>query len=147
MMVKNPPATSARALAQGRKRISPTLRYRQLLETAIELASEHGYRKLNHNHVALAAEVSIATVFNYFNTVEDLHNDIVRFVASQFMPKPMYTPPEIMIDSHSLNQVWLEMAIEGHEYVHQYVSQASDGVQKLEQLFSEHLNWVLSGEK
>jgi AcrR family transcriptional regulator len=49
------------------------LRTRQLIaETALRLFAEHGFDKVPVAAVARAAEVSEATVFNYFPTKEDL---------------------------------------------------------------------------
>lgn len=68
-----------------RKRVDPQTRQQQLLIAYIgmvigelSIASDNPpcYLTIGHTDIADASEVSPATVFNYFNTVQDLHSEI-----------------------------------------------------------------------
>lgn len=61
-----------RAEIRRRTRLSPEARRTQLMECAIEVFSRRGIGRAGHAEIAEQAKVSVATVFNYFNTREDL---------------------------------------------------------------------------
>jgi len=64
-----------------RVRMTPEARKAQLLTAAIEIAAEVGYTSVNHRMISDAAGCSVATVFGYFNTREELVYDICREVS------------------------------------------------------------------
>jgi len=47
----------------------------QIFEASIELFFKHGFQKVNVNEIAQKAEVSPATIYNYFGTKEKLYAD------------------------------------------------------------------------
>ncbi len=67
-----------------RTRLSPEARRSQLMECAIEVFSRRGIGRAGHAEIAEQAKVSVATVFNYFNTREELVDEVLaeieRFV-------------------------------------------------------------------
>ncbi|MGX5836252.1 TetR family transcriptional regulator [Aeromonas piscicola] len=73
-----------RAEIRRRTRLSPEARRNQLMECAIEVFSRRGIGRAGHAEIAEQAKVSVATVFNYFNTREELVDEVLaeieRFV-------------------------------------------------------------------
>ncbi|BBQ54629.1 TetR family transcriptional regulator [Aeromonas veronii] len=73
-----------RAEIRRRTRLSPEARRNQLMECAIEVFSRRGIGRAGHAGIAEQAKVSVATVFNYFNTREELVDEVLaeieRFV-------------------------------------------------------------------
>ena len=57
-----------RAEIRRRTRLSPEARRDQLMECAVEVFSRRGIGRAGHAEIAEQAKVSVATVFNYFNT-------------------------------------------------------------------------------
>jgi len=73
-----------RAEIRRRTRLSPEARRNQLMEWAIEVFPRRGIGRAGHAEIAEQAKVSVATVFNYFNTREELVDEVLaeieRFV-------------------------------------------------------------------
>ena len=73
-----------RAEIRRRTRLSPEARRNQLMECAIEVFSRRGIGRAGHAEIAEQAKVSVATVFNYCNTREELVDEVLaeieRFV-------------------------------------------------------------------
>ncbi|MGL4251781.1 MAG: TetR/AcrR family transcriptional regulator [Aeromonas sp.] len=73
-----------RAEIRRRTRLSPEARRTQLMECAIEVFFRRGIGRAGHAEIAEEAKVSVATVFNYFNTREELVDEVLaeieRFV-------------------------------------------------------------------
>ena len=73
-----------RAEIRRRTRLSPEARRSHLMECAIEVFSRRGIGRAGHAEIAEQAKVSVATVFNYFNTREELVDEVLaeieRFV-------------------------------------------------------------------
>ncbi|WP_279501000.1 TetR/AcrR family transcriptional regulator [Aeromonas veronii] len=73
-----------RAEIRRRTWLSPEARRSQLMECAIEVFSRRGIGRAGHAEIAEQAKVSVATVFNYFNTREELVDEVLaeieRFV-------------------------------------------------------------------
>ncbi len=67
-----------------RTRLSPEKRKQQLLEIAIEVFAKRGIGRGGHADIADMAQVSVATVFNYFPTREDLVDQVLSNVERQF---------------------------------------------------------------
>lgn len=66
----------------GRRRLSPEERKRLLLDYAVEVFASRGIGRGGHTEIAEMGGVSVATVFNYFNTREDLVEDVLNEVDS-----------------------------------------------------------------
>lgn len=67
-----------------RTRLSPQKRKLQLMEIALEVFARRGIGRGGHADIAEIAQVSVATVFNYFPTREDLVDDVLTHVVRQF---------------------------------------------------------------
>ncbi|MCG3729969.1 LuxR/HapR/OpaR family quorum-sensing transcriptional regulator [Vibrio cincinnatiensis] len=67
-----------------RTRLSPQKRKQQLMDIALEVFAKRGIGRGGHADIADIAQVSVATVFNYFPTREDLVDDVLIFVVRQF---------------------------------------------------------------
>ncbi|MBD1576563.1 TetR/AcrR family transcriptional regulator [Vibrio sp. S11_S32] len=67
-----------------RTRLSPEKRKLQLLEIAIEVFAKRGIGRGGHADIADIAQVSVATVFNYFPTREDLVDEVLTNVEQHF---------------------------------------------------------------
>ncbi|WP_162062445.1 LuxR/HapR/OpaR family quorum-sensing transcriptional regulator [Vibrio taketomensis] len=67
-----------------RTRLSPTKRKQQLMDISLEVFARRGIGRGGHADIAEIAQVSVATVFNYFPTREDLVDDVLTYVVRQF---------------------------------------------------------------
>ncbi len=65
-----------------RTRLSPQKRKLQLMEIALEVFATRGIGRGGHADIAEIAQVSVATVFNYFPTREDLVDDSLMLYVS-----------------------------------------------------------------
>ena len=71
-----------RAEIRRRTRLSPEARRDQLMECAVEVFSRRGIGRAGHAEIAEQAKVSVATVFNYFNTREDLVDEVLTEIEA-----------------------------------------------------------------
>lgn len=69
---------------RARTRLSPQKRKLQLMEIALDVFSRRGIGRGGHADIAEIAQVSVATVFNYFPTREDLVDDVLKYVVKQY---------------------------------------------------------------
>lgn len=67
-----------------RTRLSPQKRKLQLMDIALEVFARRGIGRGGHADIADIAQVSVATVFNYFPTREDLVDEVLQHVVRQF---------------------------------------------------------------
>lgn len=67
-----------------RTRLSPQKRKLQLMDIALEVFARRGIGRGGHADIAEAAQVSVATVFNYFPTREDLVDEVLHHVVRNF---------------------------------------------------------------
>lgn len=67
-----------------RTRLSPLKRKQQLMEIALEVFARRGIGRGGHADIAEIAQVSVATVFNYFPTREDLVDEVLNHVVRQY---------------------------------------------------------------
>ncbi|MFM2486627.1 TetR/AcrR family transcriptional regulator [Celerinatantimonas yamalensis] len=68
-----------------RTRLSPEARRKQLMECATQVFSRRGIGRAGHAEIAELANVSVATVFNYFNTREDLVDEVLNEVEQRIL--------------------------------------------------------------
>ncbi len=66
----------------GRRRLNPEERKKLLLVHAVENFAHRGIGRGGHTEIAETGGVSVATVFNYFNTREDLVDAVLEEVES-----------------------------------------------------------------
>lgn len=64
-------------------RLNPDERYKQLLDSAVEVAKKCGFNNITHALVALHAKVSKATVFKYFESIIVLRDDVMKVAIEQ----------------------------------------------------------------
>lgn len=69
----------------GRRRLAPEERKRLLLNDAVEIFATRGIGRGGHTEIAELGGVSVATVFNYFNTREDLVDAVLDEVEAQLL--------------------------------------------------------------
>lgn len=69
---------------RSRTRLSPEKRKLQLLEIAQEVFAKRGIGRAGHADIADVAQVSVATVFNYFPTREDLVDEVLNDVVTLY---------------------------------------------------------------
>jgi len=109
-----------------RTRLSPEKRKQQLLDFALEVFARRGIGRAGHADIAEMANVSVATVFNYFPTREALVEQVLTQVENRFsmliseclgnQSKPLY--PRLTCITHSLidtvieQQDWLKVWFE-----------------------------------
>ena len=79
-----------------RTRLSPNARSRQLMDHAISVFAQRGIGRASHAEIAERAHVSVATVFNYFRTREELVDAVLSEVESY-----LYT---LASQAHNANQ-------------------------------------------
>ncbi|MFA0085029.1 LuxR/HapR/OpaR family quorum-sensing transcriptional regulator [Vibrio sp. E150_011] len=70
-------------IKRPRTRLSPQKRKLQLMEIALEVFATRGIGRGGHADIAEIAQVSVATVFNYFPTREDLVDEVLNHVVCQ----------------------------------------------------------------
>ncbi|WP_299019067.1 TetR/AcrR family transcriptional regulator [uncultured Photobacterium sp.] len=67
-----------------RTRLSPEKRKQQLLDFALDVFARRGIGRAGHADIAEMANVSVATVFNYFPTREALVEQVLAQVENRF---------------------------------------------------------------
>ncbi|WP_117233700.1 LuxR/HapR/OpaR family quorum-sensing transcriptional regulator [Vibrio maerlii] len=67
-----------------RTRLSPQKRKLQLMEISLDVFARRGIGRGGHADIAEIAQVSVATVFNYFPTREDLVDEVLNYVVTQY---------------------------------------------------------------
>ncbi len=71
-------------IKKTRTRLSPEKRKEQLLDYALEVFARRGIGRAGHADIADMANVSVATVFNYFPTREELVEQVLAQVEQRF---------------------------------------------------------------
>ncbi|MEZ8142560.1 LuxR family transcriptional regulator [Enterovibrio norvegicus FF-33] len=74
----------ATSSGRTRTRLSPEQRKEQLLGYALEVFSKRGIGRAGHADIADMANVSVATVFNYFSTREELVDVVLNQAEKEF---------------------------------------------------------------
>jgi TetR/AcrR family hemagglutinin/protease transcriptional regulator len=68
-----------------RRRYSPEKRREQLINIGIETCADMGIERTGHGDIAKRADVSTATVFNYFPTKDILMDDLLEEIEARIM--------------------------------------------------------------
>lgn len=71
----------------NKKRNNPTLRRKQILNVAVNLAKNKGYHKITRDEIASGANIAAGLVSHYFGTMIKLRRDIIRAAISQGIPE------------------------------------------------------------
>lgn len=72
------------AVIRRRTRLTPEARREQLMQCAIEVFSKRGLARAGHAEIAELAQVSVATVFNYFSSREQLVDNVLTQIEAFF---------------------------------------------------------------
>jgi|TARA_B110001454_G_scaffold19239_1_gene17884 TetR/AcrR family hemagglutinin/protease transcriptional regulator len=87
----------------GRRRLAPEERKRLLLNDAVEVFANRGIGRGGHTEIAEMGGVSVATVFNYFNTREDLVEAVLDEVEAKLLTlaEEIYSQGDAPLDAIS----------------------------------------------
>jgi len=103
-----------------RTRLSPQKRKEQLHDIAIEVFARRGIGRGGHADIAEIAQVSVATVFNYFQTREDLVDEVLNQVEkhySQFINLCIDTEASAEYNLNTLTDNIINSAIIGENWM------------------------------
>ncbi|SON48240.1 TetR/AcrR family transcriptional regulator [Vibrio tapetis] len=103
-----------------RTRLSPQKRKEQLHDIAIEVFARRGIGRGGHADIAEIAQVSVATVFNYFQTREDLVDEVLNQVEkhySEFINKSIDTDASAEYNLNTLTNNIINSAIIGENWM------------------------------
>lgn len=103
-----------------RTRLSPQKRKEQLHDIAIEVFARRGIGRGGHADIAEIAQVSVATVFNYFQTREDLVDEVLNQVEkhySEFINKSIDTDASAEHNLNTLTNNIINSAIIGENWM------------------------------
>ena len=103
-----------------RTRLSPQKRKEQLHDIAIEVFARRGIGRGGHADIAEIAQVSVATVFNYFQTREDLVDEVLNQVEkhySEFINLSIDTDASAEYNLNTLTNNIINSAIIGENWM------------------------------
>ena len=111
------------AVIRRRTRLSPEARREQLMQCAIEVFSKRGLGRAGHAEIAQLAQVSVATVFNYFSSREQLVDSVLIQIEDFFS----HMVRKNFIDINELQPKSPQQAI--HDYLADFVDAAINNPQ------------------
>lgn len=104
----------------GRLRLAPAERKRLLLNDAVEIFANRGIGRGGHTEIAEKAGVSVATVFNYFNTREDLVEAVLDEVENRLisLAEEIYCRGDSPLDAiHNHAKAFIELCETHPSYI------------------------------
>lgn len=84
-----------------RRRVDPEVRRQEILEAALLLAKRKGYTLITRGEVATEADVSTGLVTNYFNTMNQLKEAVMRLAIEREV-LPIIAQGLSLKDKHAL---------------------------------------------
>lgn len=135
-------------MTRARKRLSPEDRRKQLIEAAIACYGELGVERAGHGDIAKRADVSTATVFNYFGTRESLTESVFAAVYDVFrtmfatLPEPGQTPQQHIQNLAISYNFLVDQHPDILKVVLNWSASFGEGVRPQ---YLEFQDWVLSG--
>lgn len=105
---------------EGRRRLAPEERKRLLLNDAVEVFANKGIGRGGHTEIANISGVSVATVFNYFNTRTDLVNAVLDEIEIVLLnlAEDIYSQGDKPLDAlHNHTKAFLELCDEKPAYI------------------------------
>ncbi|MEJ2763981.1 TetR/AcrR family transcriptional regulator [Photobacterium sp. MCCC 1A19761] len=142
-----------------RTRLSPEKRKQQLLDFSLEVFARRGIGRAGHADIAEMANVSVATVFNYFPTREALVEQVLSQVENRFNQvltdclgadnRPLYARltcfTDNLIDAVIEQQDWLKVWYEWSTSVRdeiwpQFVSSNKANHERIVEMFAQGIN-------
>ena len=122
------------AVIRRRTRLSPEARREQLMQCAIEVFSKRGLGRAGHAEIAELAQVSVATVFNYFSSREQLVDNVLIQIEDFF--------------SHMVRKNFIDLAGQpsksAHQAIHDYLTDFVDAAINNPQFTYIWLEWSSS---
>lgn len=111
-----------------RTRLSPQARRSQLIACALEVFAKRGIGRAGHAEIAELANVSVATVFNYFNTRTDLVDTVLTEVESfytQMVEDAYEEEKDIRECIHQHVKFFVDAAYEKPDYINIWLEWSS----------------------
>ena len=122
------------AVIRRRTRLSPEARRAQLMQCAIEVFSKRGLGRAGHAEIAELAQVSVATVFNYFSSREQLVDHVLIQIEDFF--------------SHMVRKNFIDITGQqnnsAHQAIHDYLADFVDAAINNPQFTYIWLEWSSS---
>ncbi|NQZ94149.1 MAG: TetR/AcrR family transcriptional regulator [Moritella sp.] len=122
------------AVIRRRTRLSPEARREQLMQCAIEVFSKRGLGRAGHAEIAELAQVSVATVFNYFSSREQLVDHVLIQIEDFF--------------SHMVRKNFIDITGQqnnsAHQAIHDYLADFVDAAINNPQFTYIWLEWSSS---
>ncbi|MCJ8347929.1 TetR/AcrR family transcriptional regulator [Moritella sp.] len=122
------------AVIRRRTRLSPEARRAQLMQCAIEVFSKRGLGRAGHAEIAELAQVSVATVFNYFSSREQLVDHVLIQIEDFF--------------SHMVRKNFIDITGQqtnsAHQAIHNYLADFVDAAINNPQFTYIWLEWSSS---
>ncbi|QUM77900.1 TetR/AcrR family transcriptional regulator [Moritella sp. 24] len=128
------------AVIRRRTRLSPEARREQLMQCAIEVFSKRGLGRAGHAEIAELAQVSVATVFNYFSSREELVDNVLIQIEDFF--SDMVRRNFVDINEPSNNST--QPIKSAHQAIHDYLSDFVDAAINNPQFTYIWLEWSSS---
>lgn len=117
------------SVVRRRTRLSPEARRAQLMLCAIEVFSKRGLARAGHAEIAELAQVSVATVFNYFSTREELVDNVLTQIESHFLNMAELSFANSALSAkqaiHQYLSAFIDSAIDTPEYTHIWLEWSS----------------------
>ncbi|MFT7683659.1 MAG: TetR/AcrR family hemagglutinin/protease transcriptional regulator [Moritella dasanensis] len=128
------------AVIRRRTRLSPEARREQLMQCAIEVFSKRGLGRAGHAEIAELAQVSVATVFNYFSSREQLVDNVLIQIEDFF--SDMVRKNFIDITEQENNST--QSSKSAHQAIHDYLADFVDAAINNPQFTYIWLEWSSS---
>ena len=116
------------AALRRRTRLSPEARRSQLMECAIEVFSRRGIGRAGHAEIAEQAKVSVATVFNYFNTREELVDEVLAEIegfVQEILEQAYGSQDSIRNNIHRHVKLFVDAAYDSPDYANIWLEWSS----------------------
>ena len=139
-----------------RTRLSPEKRKQQLLDFALDVFARRGIGRAGHADIAEMANVSVATVFNYFPTREALVEQVLVQVENRFsqlltqcleeqdnslharLTGITHNLIDAVIEQQDWLKVWFEWSTSVREEIWpQYISGNKNSLKRVTELFAQ----------
>lgn len=133
-----------------RTRLSPEARRKQLMECATSVFAKRGIGRAGHAEIAEMANVSVATVFNYFNTRDDLVDDVLTEVEThivQLITQTFHRDLSLQENIDNYVNAIVDMTFEQPEIVHIWLEWSSSVREDVWPRFTQvqqHINETIS---
>jgi len=125
------------AVIRRRTRLSPEARREQLMQCAIAVFSRRGLGRAGHAEIAELAQVSVATVFNYFSSREQLVDNVLIQIEDFFGDMVRNNFTDVNESSNNSTQP----SKTAHQAIHDYLADFVDAAINNPQFTYIWLEW------